>query len=728
MKQAKKIELGVAIALCLGISISAIESAYAEEIDEYSLGELIVEGQADAGKADLAGGMMSSTQTVGMFLGEKDVLDVPLHETTFTEEALDVYSQPGRGMLDTLALDPAVRANHGSLDTSVYIRGLSTHAMRWTLNGVPGMSHQMQMPYNFVDQVSIIAGPSIGVTGMSTSMSTQTGGVVNMQSKKAGPEPNAEFKIGWSTENYWTQAIDIGDRFGKNKEWGIRLNALNGSGNLAVDGTHDLKRSFWLNLDREGTHSKTNILFGYDYDNEDGRSNTINLSKSINKLPRVPHNTNNLSPSWSNDTYKNWTAVLNHEQKFSEHMSYFINAGWHKEDYTSWLQQWSTRALTNLNGDYTGTYTQMPVYHSTHYFGAGLKGDFKMGEWKNEYAFSVDRSWFRRARDNNVSDANKYTVTGNIYTGCTTSKPTIVWDPITKQYTTTMTGWSLIDSFVSPDERLTITAGVHHHMVKTSHIDDKTSSGLKESNDATSPIWALNYKMSPVTSFYFNHTETFSEGDTVGSGYLNAGSTIPPEKTKQNEIGIKIKDKNILHTISLFRNTQQDGIDVPDKDDPTQVWYALDGENRYMGVEYSAVGALSKKWDMIFGIAYMNAEKTHTEGGENDGRKVCGIPKWSGDLALTYKPDNRTKIFTRINYTGTTRIHDTSSYEHHIDVPSITLFDVGASYKTKIMGYDTTITAMCYNLFNREYWYANGDNSIGLGAPRTFAVTASFQI
>lgn len=727
MKQAKKFELGVAIALCLGISVSAIESAYAEEIEEYSLGEVVVEGEADAGKADLAGGMMSSTQTVGMLLGEKDILEVPLHEVTFSREALDTYAQPGRGMLDVLSLDPSVRAQHGSVDANVYIRGLSTHGMRWSLNGVPGMTHQRQMPYNFADQVSVIAGPSIGITGMSTSMSTQTGGVINMQSKKAGYEPFAEFKIGWSTENYWTQAIDIGDRFGKDKEWGIRVNAMNATGDLAVDGTHNMQRNIYINLDRVGKHSKTNLLLGYDYGDEEGRSNTINLG-TLNSLPRVPKNTNNLSPWWANDTYKNWTAVLNHEQKFSEHMSYFINAGYHKENYTDCLSQYSTRTLINLQGDFTGKYNEMPVYHTTHYFGIGLKGDFDMGDWKNEYAFSVDRSWFRRTRDNNVSSENMYSVSGNIYTGVTTPKPTIVWDSLTKQYTTKMTGWSLIDSFVSPDERLTLTAGVHHHMVKTSHIDDKTSSGLKESNDATSPIWGLNYKLSPVTSFYFNHTETFSEGDTVGSGYVNSGSVIPPEKTKQNEIGVKIKDKNILHTISLFRNTQQDGIDVVDKDDPSKVWYAIDGENRYMGVEYSAVGSLSKKWDLIFGIAYMNAEKTHTEGGENDGRKVCGIPKWSGDLALTYKPDDRTKIFTRINYTGTTRVHDTSSYEHHIDVPSITLFDVGASYKTKIMGYDTTITAMCYNLFDREYWYANGDNSIGLGAPRTFAVTASFQI
>ena len=89
---------------------------------------------------------------------------------------------------------------------------------------------------------------------MSTSMSTQSGGVVNMVSKKAQAEPNADLKLGWSTNNYLTQSIDVGQRFGKNKEYGIRINAMNASGDLSVEGTHDLQRNVYINLDRVGKH------------------------------------------------------------------------------------------------------------------------------------------------------------------------------------------------------------------------------------------------------------------------------------------------------------------------------------------------------------------------------------------------------------------------------------------------------------------------------------------
>lgn len=687
-----------------------------EEIKEYTLAKIIVEAK----RAEIADGMMTTSQTVGI-LGDKDILDTPLHQVTFTEKALTTFSKPGRGMLDTLSLDPSVRATQGSMDTSVYIRGISTNGFRWNLNGIPGMTHQMLMPYNFADKVSIISGPSIGITGSSPSMSTQAGGVINMISKKAGHEPNASIKLGWSNDSYFSQEIDVGGRFGKEKEWGIRINAMNANGDLSVDGTKDKLRNIYINIDRTGKHSTTNFLMGYDYDNQYGRSNTINLGNNITNLPSAPKNTKNLSPKWSQDKYENYTLVLNHDQKFSKNMGYFINAGYHKEDYDSWLQQWSGRVLQNMNGDYTGTYTQMPVYHTTHYLGFGIRGNFTMGSLKNNYVIGFDRNWFKRTRDNNVSLANRYPVSGNIYTGSSSARPNVVWDPLTKQYSTKMTGWNIIDTISTADDRVSVTLGVHGHKVDTYNYVD----GKRIDSDATSPVLGLVYKFTPNLMFYADHTETFSEGSSVGSGYTNSGELLAPSKTKQNEIGLKFKNGTFLHTLSAFEIKQQNGIAVLNPD--STIRYALDGEQRNRGLEFSSVGDLNKKWSMIFGIAYLQAKQTKTQYGLNDGRKVSGLPSWSGDLALIYKADEKLKLIGRISYTGSTSIRETSSYTSAIKMPSATLFDFGVSYDTKVASHPVTLSFMCYNLFDKNYWYASGANAIGLGAPRTFMLSAKFD-
>lgn len=369
----------------------------------------------------------------------------------------------------------------------------------------------------------------------------------------------------------------------------------------------------------------------------------------------------------------------------------------------------------------------MPVFHTNTYVGSGLKGSFDAGGWKNDWAVNVERSEFKRDRVNNVSAANKYPVSGNIYTGSITSKPNIVWDPITHQYTTVMYGWSALDTITTPDKKVELTIGVHGHRVETTNYDNGTSSGKRTVSDATSPVAAIVYKASPNLSFYADHTETFTEGSAVGSGYNNDGAILPPSKTKQNEIGLKVQDGRLLHTLSLFDITQENAIDVFVNEAPNNKIKALDGEKRHRGIEYSLVGSLNNKWDAIFGVSYLHAYQSKTKDGANDGRAVSGIPRLSGDLALIYKPDDAWKITGRLNYTGTTSIRESSSYSAPIDIPSATILDLGASYKTKLGKNPLTISAMCYNVFDRDYWYAAGENSIGLGAPRTFMVSAKLD-
>lgn len=693
---------------------------WAEEMDTTALDTVYVVGQQEA-----LAGTIATRQEVG-YLGSKSVMDTPFHETTFTSEALEQFSAPGRGMLDTLTLDPSIRATNGSMDTSISIRGFSGSGKAWNINGVPNMANQKQMAYNFAEAVSVISGPSIGVAGNALPFNAQIGGNVNMVSKKGTVNGNASAEISWASDSYFTEKIDVGGRFGKEKEWGLRLTAMNASGDLAQDGANDRQRNAFLNIDRAGKHAKTNILAGYSYDNNTGLGSTISLGKLI-ELPKVPKNTKALAPEWNNDTYKNTIVILNHEQKMSDKAAWFVNAGYHKEDYTSWLQQWSSRTLQNLNGDYTGTYTQMPVFHDDTYIGAGFKGKFMAKDWENNWVVNVERSEFKRDRDNHVSNENKYPVTGNIYTGSLTPKPNVVWDPITHQYTTTVVGWSVLDTLVSPDKKVELTFGAHGHKTETKNGDNGASSGKTvETPFAYSPVLAIAYKATPNVTLYADHTETFNEGSVVGTSYDNDGEIMAPTKTKQNEIGVKVKDGKLLHTLSLFDIVQSNNISVP-TDGPKGQKLVCDGEVNHRGIEYSVVGSLHKKWDAILGVSYMQAYQDKTQGGINDGRKKSGISRVSGDVAMIYKPDDAWKLIARWNYTGDTSIRETSSYAKPIDIGSISIFNLGASYKTKMFGKKVTWNAMCYNVFDKNYWYASGDNGIGIGAPRTFAVSAKFE-
>ena len=111
---------------------------------------------------------------------------------------------------------------------------------------------------------------------------------------------------------------------------------------------------------------------GYDYTRQRGDGNTLRIPNAIRSLPKAPDGSVNFSPDWAEDTYNDWTFILNHEQKLNEHAKAFLNAGYHKENYTSWIQGYS-RTLFNMDGDYGSLaalgygsgYSQWPVAHST---------------------------------------------------------------------------------------------------------------------------------------------------------------------------------------------------------------------------------------------------------------------------------------------------------------------------------------------------------------------------
>ena len=220
----------------------------------------------------------------------------------------------------------------------------------------------------------------------------------------------------------------------------------------------------------------------------------------------------------------------------------------------------------------------------------------------------------------------------------------------------------------------------------------------------------MTYQFTPQFMMYANHSESFDEGTVVGSGYANMGETIPPAKTKQNEVGVKYQSKGLLQTLSYY-NMRKQGTNAVMRGGLQ--YLELDKEQKYSGVEYSAVGKIAPQLDMVLALNWLQAKQTN-------GSAVLGLPTWSGTAALVYKPTDVLSVVGRLNYSGEARIRHNSP----LDVPAFTTFDLGLNYKMQVSGEDVTLSLMCSNLFNKRYWYASG-SSIALGMPRTISLSAS---
>jgi iron complex outermembrane receptor protein len=112
----------------------------------------------------------------------------------------------------------------------------------------------------------------------------------------------------------------------------------------------------------------------------------------------------------------------------------------------------------------------------------------------------------------------------------------------------------------------------------------------------------------------------------------------------------------------------------------------------------------------------------YEKGAANNGNRVAGAPQFvvagHAAYAVLYVPGLR--IGADAKFTGNTNVRPTAN----LNAPGYMLVNLGASYATRIGGYDVTFRAAIDNLLNRRYWEYQYADSVTPGDPRTLSLNA----
>lgn len=688
-----------------------------DELTRHYLAETLVEAQ----KSILPGGWVSTSGAVGL-LGDKNTLDVPFTQMNFTEQNIEDFGGPNQALDNILVNMPSVTQAGTMLHQDFAIRGQYIDGSSGGyVNGVPGMGGQFVNPTVAAESIELLAGPSKVISSTFPSGErTGAAGMINFTSKKATLHPITRYTQTFSGESGFSEHLDFGRRFGKNNEWGIRINAEVVSGNPTHYPADRDSQSIYANIDHKDANSKTNLLVGYQHYKVEKGLRWFSLGAGVTKLPTAPSGKTNYSFDGIEKETEGTILVLNHEQNLGKTWKAFFNGGYSQSNLKKNITgQSSLLTIKNDAGDFDGKYFTRRTPSQKYYAQLGVKGDFSIGKVKNNIVAAVDRSWSRSWTGvrGGTAITNFTGPGGNIYTGVNSGSAIIPDFDNYLSSSATYWGWSLVDTLEFG--KVEVLLGVHQHNASSSSYNEAGKKTKTTDTDGLCPTYGITYKPTDKLSLYASHSEFFDAGSIVGTAYINAGEILAPAKTKQNEIGIKYENAGLLTTFCFFDNKAASSmsVDIGEK----LPYLANDAETEYKGVEFTINGRIANKWNAMGGLMYLNAVRNKTEKGAYDGYKVNGIPRWNGVLALQYNPDQTWSWIGRAVYTGSAPIAN-----EKFVVPAHLTFDFGVKYKTKLNGKPLTFSAMCYNLTDKDYWIAYGSN-LHVSSPRTVMLSAQFD-
>ncbi|WP_457492049.1 TonB-dependent receptor [Tardiphaga sp. P5_C7] len=665
-----------------------------------------------------AGGQVASGSQVGL-LGNRGVMDTPFNQTSYT--AKTIQDQQARKLDDVFANDPSVRVTVPRLSgfDRVNIRGFSVGSEGYGINGLYGIASAFSLSsLAAIERVEVLKGPSALLNGMPPS-GGGVGGSVNLVTKRAGEVPFAQLTNTYSSISQFGTHLDVGQRFGEFKEFGVRFNgSYNGGSTELANQSQEVGNAF-LGLDYRGERVRLSADIGYEHNRVTAMTRFVDIS-GLPAVPTPPDARANYMPSWGFWDSESRYAIVQGEVDITDDLTAYAQAGIGTSN-TRYL--YSDIRVTNLDGEFNGLSRRNNQKHERTAAQVGLRANVDTGPVNHAINVNAGTS----SADTgiiNVSGATNFF--SNLYNP--RSGPVSIRDVGAPKTTGTfdLTSVGIADTMSVWNGRIQLTVGVRHQYVESESFAQGT--GIRTGgydSSATTPAYALVIKPLENVSVYANYIEALEAGIIVGSGYENEGSVLPPYRTKQHEMGVKVDWGRITTTVSAFDILKP--MQLVDRSVSPSI-LTQSGEVRNRGVEINTFGEVTDGVRLLGGVMFLDARQQRTERGAYDGRYAFNVPdtqfNLGGEWDVPFIPG--LTLTGRAIYTGSYW----SDQANTVYGPSWTRYDAGARYTfaSPWNAKPVVVRFSVENLLDTNYWQAStNEGYIILGAPRTYMVSTTFN-
>lgn len=708
----------------------AIQTTLADtEVSTLPTIEVAVEKQQET--ATFANGVLEKNTNLGP-LGNKQIIDTPFSINSYSEQLIE--NQQAKTVAEVLKNDPAIRitTNQGHLNENFKIRGFDVNHEDMNYNGFFGVAPYGRIPTEFLESVTVLKGPNALITGVAPTGSI--GAVVIANSKRADRDLT-RLSTSFQDEGYYQSGFDVSRRFGENKEFGVRVNGVYGQGEHIVDGMDDRHISGAVAADYTTDKVKINFDSYAIHDNRKGGSPAMiamgvkdSKGNGVNQVLSAPAGDLNYFPHLEGNTKSNFVG-LSGEYKFTPDLKAFAGIGYVEKQYAGHL--FGTRMIvTNLNGSATSQYYRVGSQEHNTAANVGFEANFDTGLIKHTLGLRADYLT-RKYNQHKGQGATPVTFDTNIYDPSDKGNMPLANPTILPLGDNKYLSYTLTDQLSMLDDKLQLILGARYQDIDTKNRQKKTA----YSDGKVSPSFGIVVKpFGENLSLYASYVEGLVEGSTVDSTLkdVNAGKTFAPFQTQQYEVGAKYQVGSWLNTLALYQiekpSTMVTTFSQADANGNIQMT-TDNAETRSRGVEWAFSGEIFEGLNLLGNLSYTDAELTKAavnKGVSNQGNTVFGVPEWTASLGLDYAIPllDGLNVNARTNYVGKQYMNDANTLE----LPDYTIVDLGARYKTKLGGVNTTFLFNIDNVANKKYWEGMfNQNYAVVGGARTYKAGVTFD-
>ena len=672
-------------------------------------------------------------------LGKANAFTAPITVVNYDEQALN--NTEARTLVDAVAKKDASVWQFGGESntlTGLYFRGYQLDARQFSVNGLAGMYGTQGTASVQVGSAQLIKGASTAVNGMDPEGAVS--GSVNIETKKAADEGNRKIGLGWFSNNRAQGTFDLGQRFGENKEFGVRANGKLRHGDTPRDGYSEDNKEFALNADYRG--EKLRVAFDSIYakrKTNGGRARIQDIQNANGRLFDAPDGKVNLAPSWQAQNTRGQTNMLTFEWDAFENAQITGGIGYNNARYYG---NFASPTVTSSGLTYNSGRARLTDQRfKTLSMNLTARGEFETGPVSHNWSTAFDRIDRKRTTYQGVRQTQSRVIDPSLDIPTQLAKLDSnlgsAWSATPSLDTEIkVNSLAVSDTLGFADNKYRLTLGGRFQAVEQKN----KLNGRKADASRFSPMLMAAWVPQPDLVVYGNYMEDLEPSDirTDDDGHVTMAD---PRVSRQFEVGVRKNWGDFVTTLNAFqikrpgywRGNTTSGTDFAARKNAGLAYSGSEqGMERSRGIEFNTyANLLNKTLRPTFGLMYLQSTvKDYPNYADNlvNGVQVAN-PRMIAKAGVEWDTPfaKGLTLNGNVSYFGKSYQDTQKQYAF----PSYTLVDVGARYKTKLGKNTLTVSSSVENLFNKNYWQVQRgqyDRSFAVvGMPRTYWLKAELD-